>query len=168
MITPDYLRLMASYAHWQNENLIAAADTLDEAARQADRGAFFKSISATFNHILWADKGWMHRLAGTPAPITGSIRESVAEEGDWQTFRKARAVFDQVMIDWAAGLKADDLAGDLTWFSGAMGHDVTKPRSVLMVHMFNHGTHHRGQIHTMLTAAGARPGDTDIPFMPQT
>jgi uncharacterized damage-inducible protein DinB len=56
--------------------------------------------------------------------------------------------------------------GDLGWFSGAMGREVTKPKALLVLHMFNHQTHHRGQIHAMLTTAGARPGDTDIPFMP--
>ncbi|MGV6810972.1 MAG: DinB family protein, partial [Brevirhabdus sp.] len=60
-----------------------------------------------------------------------------------------------------------DTEGDLNWYSGAMGRDMSKPRAICLMQLFNHQTHHRGQIHAMLTAAGARPGDTDIPFMPE-
>ena len=68
MISPSYVQKMARYNRWQNSSLYEAADTLSEDARRADRGAFFKSIHATFNHILWADAMWMSRLAGEPEP----------------------------------------------------------------------------------------------------
>jgi uncharacterized damage-inducible protein DinB len=58
------------------------------------------------------------------------------------------------------------LAGELSWYSAAMQTEIRRPRWALIVHFFNHGTHHRGQVHGMLTAAGARPTDTDLPFMP--
>ncbi len=54
------------------------------------------------------------------------------------------------------------LAGDQTWYSGAAGRDFTRPRMLLVTHFFNHQTHHRGQAHAMLTAAGERTGDTDL------
>ena len=59
-----------------------------------------------------------------------------------------------------------DLNGSLGWYSGAVQADIVRPRWALVIQLFNPGTHHRGQVHGMLTAAGARPGDTDVPFMP--
>ena len=56
--------------------------------------------------------------------------------------------------------------GDLSWFSGALQADVSKPMWMLVSHFFNHQTHHRGQVHAMLTSAGAKPDDTDLFIMP--
>jgi len=53
----------------------------------------------------------------------------------------------------------------LSWYSGAIQAEVRRPRWVLAIQLFNHGTHHRGQVHAMLTAAGAKPDDTDVPFL---
>ena len=68
MIDRTYIRTMARYNHWQNESLYAAADTLPDEARRQDRGAFFKSIHATLNHLLWADNIWLSRLSDLPEP----------------------------------------------------------------------------------------------------
>ena len=57
------------------------------------------------------------------------------------------------------------LAADLTWFSGAAGRELTRPRALIVAHIFNHQTHHRGQVHAALTAAGQRTGDLDLPFI---
>jgi len=167
MTTPDYARLMARYNAWQNEAVYGAADTLDAAKRAADLGAFFGSIEATLNHILWADRIWLHRFAGTPKPNVGTIPESVAECETWDDLKPARRDLDRQITDWANGLTDADLAGDLTWYSGALGKDMSKPMAKLVVHFFNHQTHHRGQVHAMLTAQGARTEATDIPFMPE-
>lgn len=69
------------------------------------------------------------------------------------------------MLDWSERVTEADLDGEFGWFSGAIQAEVRRPRWALVVQLFNHGTHHRGQIHAMLTAAGARPDDTDVPFM---
>jgi uncharacterized damage-inducible protein DinB len=167
MISPDYVTTMAAYNRWQNEQLLSAADGLDEPARRLDRGAFFGSIHATLNHILWGDQIWMLRLANTPAPKAKSIADSLAQYATWDDFKTARRAFDRVLIDWASTLDPDVLAGDLQWFSGSMARDVHKPRWLLVTHMFNHQTHHRGQVHAMLTAAGAKLGATDLAFMPE-
>ena len=66
MIDPTYCQMMARYNIWQNQSLIAAADTLSDDQRRLDRGAFFGSIFATLNHLLWADSMWMHRFQGDP------------------------------------------------------------------------------------------------------
>jgi uncharacterized damage-inducible protein DinB len=142
-----------------------AADALSDAERRRDRGAFFRSIHATLNHLLWADRIWMSRLAGTPRP-DGGIPESVALYGDWDELKRERKAFDAVVIDWADRLDAASLAGELAYYSGAAKRELRKPTWLLVTHMFNHQTHYRGQVHCMLTEAGGKPGDTDLPLLP--
>jgi uncharacterized damage-inducible protein DinB len=164
MITPGYVRAMAAYNRWQNENLYGAAEGLDDAVRKAPRAAFFGSIHATLNHLLWGDQMWMSRFAGTPRPKVASIAESVGMYESWGELKRERVAFDQVILDWAARLDPAWLEGDLAWFSGALEREVSRPKWLLVMHLFNHQTHHRGQVHCMLTQAGARPGTTDLPF----
>lgn len=166
MIDIDYIRTMARYSAWQNGNILQASNALEDAERHKQRGAFFGSIQGTLNHLLWGDRIWMSRFAGTDKPNMASIPESTDETRDWAEFRTARAAMDNTISEWADNLDPAWLEGELAWFSGAANRTVSKPRQTLVVHFFNHGTHHRGQIHAMLTAAGAKPGDTDLPFMP--
>jgi uncharacterized damage-inducible protein DinB len=161
MIDLGYVRRMARYNRWQNENLYGVADTLSDAERRRERGAFFGSIQGTLNHLLWADRIWMSRFAGTPRPA-GGIPESVAMHGTWDELKRERTAFDAVIIDWTDRLDDAALTGDMTWYSGAVKAEVTKPKWLLVTHMFNHQTHHRGQVHCMLTQAGGKPGDTDL------
>jgi uncharacterized damage-inducible protein DinB len=165
MIDVGYVQRMARYNRWQNENLYGVADTLSDAERKAPRGAFFGSIHATLNHLLWADRIWLSRLAGTPRP-QGGIPQSVSTYSDWNDLKRERAAFDAVMIDWADRLDPATLEGELTFFSEAMKAEVRKPTWLLVTHVFNHQTHHRGQVHCLLTRAGGKPGDTDLSFMP--
>ena len=161
MIDTAYAVTMARYNAWQNENLYGAAATLSDATRRQDRGAFFGSIHGTFCHLLWGDRMWLSRFAGTPKPaVPGS--ESARMIADWDELVAERQATDALIGDWAAGLSAEWLAGDLTWVSGISGRELTRPRSQLVVHFFNHQTHHRGQVHAMLTASGAKPGETDL------
>ena len=161
MVDPAFVQTMARYNAWQNQSLIAAADGLDDEARRRDRGAFFKSVHGTFNHILWADEVWLHRLIGTPKPpISG--RDSTIYVADWDAFKSARKERDDAILAWAQGVDDAWLRGTLIWYSGAAGREMGKPRALAIAHLFNHQTHHRGQIHAMLTAAGAKPGDTDL------
>lgn len=166
MISTDYVSLMAAYSHWQNQSIYAAADTLSDEERRRDRGAFHGSIHATLNHLLWGDQLWLHRLAGTAAPEQQDIPGSVRTHDDWTALRTDRIATDQSMLDWGQRVQAVDLNGVLSWYSGAIQADISRPRWALVIQLFNHGTHHRGQVHAMLTAAGARPDDTDVPFMP--
>lgn len=161
MIDLTYVRTMARYNAWQNESLLTAAATLNDAARRQDRGAFFKSIYGTLCHLLWADRMWLSRFAGTPKP-TQRIHESADLVADWADLVAQRRAFDGTILEWAHGLSSEWLADDMVWFSGATQREMRKPRALLVVHLFNHQTHHRGQVHAMLTAAGARPDDTDL------
>ncbi len=166
MPTADYARTMARYGAWQNAAQTAAAGTLDPVVRERDGGAFFGSIAGTLNHLLWGDRIWMSRFADTPKPTQGTIPDSVRETPDWNAYADARRETDGLIGTWAAGLSDEWFAGDLTWWSGAAGREVSRPRAMLVVHFFNHGTHHRGQVNALLTAAGAVPGDTDLFLMP--
>jgi uncharacterized damage-inducible protein DinB len=165
MIDAAYVQRMARYNRWQNESLYGAAGTLSDAERRRACGAFFGSIHATLNHVLWGDRIWMSRLAGTAKP-EGGIPQSVSLYEDWNDLKRERAAFDVVIVDWADRLDDASLEGELTWFSGAIKADLRKPRWLLVTHMFNHQTHHRGQVHCMLTQAGSKPGDTDLPLLP--
>ena len=90
MITPQYVRTMADYNRWQNQNLYGAADKLTDAQRKEQRGAFFGSIHATLNHLLWADQIWMSRLAGTPKPKAAGIPQSISMYEDWSELKRQK------------------------------------------------------------------------------
>ena len=162
MITPDYVQVMARYNQWQNHSLYGAADTLDDAARRMDRGAFFGSIHDTMAHLLWGDTLWMSRFDGWDAP-TDKAGIVIAA---WAELKQARLAADARFIDWGGRVTQADLEGIYSWHSGALQRDITKPKAVCVMQIFNHQTHHRGQIHAMLTAAGTTPDDTDLPFIP--
>jgi uncharacterized damage-inducible protein DinB len=162
MITPEYVQTMARYAHWQNESVFSAADNLSDAQRREDRGAFFGSIHHTLNHLLWGDHIWMHRFADTPAPKAPTIPEAVEQIASWEDLKAERVSFDGVITNWSADVSARWLGGTMTWYSVAAGREISAPHGLLVTHMFNHQTHHRGQVNAMLTAAGAVPGDTDL------
>lgn len=166
MIDRSYVQRMARYNRWQNENLYGVADRLTGEERQRERGAFFGSIHKTLSHLLWGDQIWMSRFDAAPKP-TGNIAQSVALFPDWEKLKTERGDFDGRIITWADDIKADWLAAEQTFFSGAIGREVTRPRWALVTHMFNHQTHHRGQVHCMLTQAGVRPSDTDLTFLPE-
>jgi uncharacterized damage-inducible protein DinB len=166
VIDGAYVARMARYNRWQNQNLFSAADRLPDHERRRDCGAFWGSIHGTFNHLLWGDGMWMNRLAGTPRPAV-AIAESGALHADWADLKAARVRFDQTIVDWAETVAPSWLAADMTYYSYAVARDVTQPHWVLVTHLFNHQAHHRGQVHCLLTQAGERPGDTDLPFMPE-
>ena len=165
MITPAHVATMARYNVWQNRSLYTAADGLSEEARRQDRGAFFKSIHGTLCHILFGDQIWLHRFAGTEAPRAKTFAESATAIANWAELKSERVRFDRLITGWAEGLDPKWLEGDLAWHSGALKRDFSKPKWLLVTHLFNHQTHHRGQVHAMLTAAGAKPEDTDLCFM---
>ena len=136
--------------------------------RKEMRGAFFGSIHGTLNHLLWGDQIWMSRFAGTPR-----ANIHCRAVGRWQLRRLGLTSNVNAPLrrcrDQRLGRPNTDgwlVTGDLTWYSGTAKRDITKPRWLLVTHMFNHQTHHRGQVHCMLTQAGAKPDDTDITLLP--
>lgn len=166
MITPAHAQTMARYNRWQNLSLYGSADRLPDSERKRARGAFFESIHGTLSHIYFGDQLWLHRFTGTtPLPIAKSIAESATAMPDWSELKAARFAFDDVIVAWCDSLKPSDLDGDLAWTS-MVGGNFAKPRWLLVTHFFNHQTHHRGQVHCLLTQNGLKVADTDLPFMP--
>jgi uncharacterized damage-inducible protein DinB len=165
LVTPDWCRIMARYNAWQNAGLVELVPTLPPEELTRDRGAFWGSILGTLSHLLWGDRIWLHRLSGTARPEQ-ALPDSGRMVTDAGTWAKHRAATDAAITAWTDGLTPADLEGEFTWTSPAAGRVVSKPRAVIVTHVFNHQTHHRGQVHAMLTAAGLRPGATDLPFMP--
>jgi uncharacterized damage-inducible protein DinB len=166
MINPGYVLTMARYNAWQNKQMMAAMAGLTEDALRAERGAFFGSILATANHILWADTNWMARFQGIDAPAI-SLEGSTSLHPTYADWSAARFRMDGRILLWAEKLYALDLVGDLTWYAAFMQQQVTRPKGALIMHMFTHQTHHRGQIHAMLTAAGVTAPVSDLFFMPE-
>jgi uncharacterized damage-inducible protein DinB len=164
MIDTAYVQRMARYNRWQNHNLYGVADALGDDERRRERGAFFGSMHKTLSHLLWGDRIWMSRFAGTPRP-EGGIAGSVSLYPTWEPMKRERAAFDETIVGWADKLGPDWLAGDLTYYSGSAKRDISKPTWLLVTHFFNHQTHHRGQVHCMLTQAGGKPHDTDLTLL---
>ena len=158
MITPDYVRVQAGHNAEINRCVYAAAGRPSNAERRIDRGTFFNSIHGTLNHLLWSDHQWMSRFGGWDKPL-------VVERGGTEWFpdlselAQARVAADNHLSEWAARIDQDWLDHDQVWYSGISKRDMSRPRTMLVLHLFNHEIHHRGQVHAMLTAAGE---DTDI------
>jgi uncharacterized damage-inducible protein DinB len=167
MITPGYCLTMARYNAWQNKQLIAAFETLAPAALTEDRGAFFGSLLATANHLLWGDRLWLSRFRSRPlgAPDAGPP-DGTALTPSREIWAVERFKTDGDLLLWAERVKAVDLAGPLRWRSALQARVMEKPIGLCVMGMFNHQTHHRGQMHAMLTAAGAAAPVTDLAFMP--
>lgn len=167
MITPAFVRTMAAYNAELNRRVYGAAGRLSDGDRRAPRGAFWGSIHGTLAHLLWADQMWMSRFDGWERPAA-KLAQSADDAGSFDALRTRREAADTKLEGWAQMVGADWLSADQTWFSGASGREMTKPRAILVMHLFNHQTHHRGQVHAMLTAAGEGTGATDLPFVLQT
>lgn len=164
MITPQFAQAMARYNGELNRRIYGAALRLSDAQRRADQGAFWHSIHGTLSHLLWADRLWLSRFGVGEKPVL-ALGDSAKMEDDFEALWRQRQAVDAVLGDWADGLTQKDLAGELSWFSGAVGREVTKSRALIVMQIFNHQTHHRGQVHAMITRLGETTGDTDLPFV---
>ena len=126
MISVDHVRTMARYNRWQNGSLYGAADTLSEAERSKDRGAFFGSIHNTLSHILWGDQQWMSRFAPDIVQKPPAlIRTGTGNYPDWGDLKARRVAFDETISTWAEALEPAWLERDLVWYSGIAKADVS-------------------------------------------
>jgi uncharacterized damage-inducible protein DinB len=166
MITPAHVQMMARYNRWQNRSLYGAADRLPDVERKRARGAFFESIHGTLSHLVFADQIWMHRFTKTTElPLAKTIAQSATAMPDWDKLKSTRVETDEVILAWADQLTPKSLEGDLAWHAASIGQNMSKPLWMLVTHLFNHQTHHRGQVHCLLTQNGLKLEPTDIPFM---
>jgi uncharacterized damage-inducible protein DinB len=165
-VSPAFVRAMARYNAWQNANVFRAADGLSDQQRKSDCGVFFRSIHATLNHLLWADQLWLMRLGEGNGPAKRALDDGLSLFEEWSELAAERHRFDAVINAWADGVEQHDLDGELEWFSYAANREMRTPKSLVVMHVFNHQTHHRGQVHAALTGFGINPGVTDLPFGP--
>jgi len=161
LVSPAYVRMMAKYNAEMNRRLYGAAANIPDAERRAERGAFWSSIHGTLNHLLWADQQWMSRFDGWDKPAVAQKQSATLIE-DFDALAAERIDADARIGDWAGRVDDAYVSGNTSWFSGAMQRDLTMPTGLLLVHVFNHQTHHRGQAHALITAAGQATGDTDL------
>lgn len=160
-IGPAFVQTMAAYNMEMNRRVYAAASRLSDDERRRDRGAFWRSIHGTLSHLIWGDEMWLSRLAALQKP-TATLVESASYLDDFGVMQRRRQDLDATITAWAGQVTQDWLAGELAWFSGAAQCELRRPRALLVAHFFNHQTHHRGQAHAMITAAGEQTGETDL------
>ena len=165
MMDPEWLSALARYNRWMNEKLYRLAATLGDEARKQDLGAFFGSIHRTFNHLLLADRVWLGRFQGLTMPAgflgPGGIRALDQElYADFDELRRERALTDDELASWVSSLTPQRLAAPLVYLRG--GKRQESPLWWAVAHLFNHQTHHRGQITTLLSQQGIDPGVTDL------
>ena len=161
LVSPVFVRTMATYNAEMNRRLYTAAERIPDPARRQPRGAFWGSLHGTLCHLLWGDQMWMSRFDGWTKP-TVIQKQSPTLVDDFDKLRRLRVDADDKISAWAGQVTEAWLAEDQTWFSSSVQKELRSPRSFLVTHFFNHQTHHRGQAHAMITAAGEQTGDTDL------
>ena len=153
---------MARYNQTMNAQVYAACSGLSDEERRRDRGAWFKSIHGTLNHVLLCDKMWLGRFSGQPFPAT-SLDMELFES--WDELWAERARFDEVLVAWIDNLDAEQLRGELRFTPISRPVEMVMPMWLCVAHLWNHQTHHRGQATALMEAAGADSGVTDLPFV---
>ena len=164
MISIDYCKRFARYNRWQNQAVYAAAAKLPDGTRKRNMGAFFKSIHGTLNHLLVGDQLWLDRFEGVPTSITSLDQELY---GDFDVLARQREHADNRLDRFVASLDDERLDGPLKFrrLSGDKA-ELTLPVALVMMQFFNHQTHHRGQLTTLLMQCGVDVGMTDLPMLP--
>jgi uncharacterized damage-inducible protein DinB len=145
--TAHYL-MFAHYNAWANGRLYEAAARLSVEQYRADRGAFFKSVHGTLNHLLVTDRIWMQRLSGegdAPDRLDAILFETLDE------LRAAREAEDRRIIGFVGALDEQRLAGTVKYRRVSSPQQFEQQLAPAMAHWFNHQTHHRGQVHALLT-----------------
>ena len=165
----DQMRGFAKYNREFNRVLFGKAAELGDDERKRDMGAFFGSIHGTLNHILLADRIWLGRFAKAFPDMTSlagtelvhefaSLSEEICADFD-ELFRERKAT-DRVITEWVEEL-SDERLGRTLRYSNSSGQMRELPVWVAAAHLFNHQTHHRGQVTTLLFQRGHDPGVTD-------
>ena len=158
-------QIMARFNRWANERLYDCVTGLSDADYRLDRGAYFGSIHATLNHILVGDRLWTSRIAGEYHGLKGL--DQILHE-DFENLRSARRAMDDYiirMVDRMAVGMDGGLDKEVFYRTASGGEKHTSPTRHILLTLFNHQTHHRGQIHAMLTQAGiSEPPGLDVIF----
>ena len=155
---------MAAYNRWMNEKLYAVCAELSDAERKLDRKAFFGSIHGTLNHLLLADKVWFGRFIRRPFAFRSLDQELFAE---FDALRAERVATDQDIEGWATGLSDGILESKFHYTSILYPGPKVYDLWICVTHFFNHQTHHRGQLTTLLAQCGKDYGVTDLMALPE-
>ena len=165
----DNYRLMAEYNQWMNRKLLDAAGQLTKAELKRDSGAFFHSILGTLNHLMVGDIIWLQRFAGHPAgaalqgikdlPCPTTLSQILHD--DLSELAPRRRWLDDCITEFCGGLSDADLAYELE-YRNTKGVVHNRRFAYLLQHLFNHQTHHRGQLSTLLSQRGVDIGETDL------
>ena len=172
MQATELLRQYADYNAWMNRRLLDAAQRLSDEERDRDLGAFFGSINGTFNHLLVGDSIWLRRFSlaqGSGAAHLHEHLDRLYPQGpldavvanDAEAIRSARQAIDDLILGWAECLDAAQLEQPLAYQNMA-GRPFRRKLGLLALHFFNHQTHHRGQLGTLLFQSGIDIGVTDL------
>ncbi|MCF8532505.1 MAG: DinB family protein [Reyranella sp.] len=148
----------ARYNRLANETLYEACAVLSDEERRRDLGAFFRSVHGTLNHLLLGDRIWMARFEGGAHPSTGL--DAILYD-DYAALREARVAMDARIEAFVLELPPGFAAGSIRYINNA-GITSRDPLDVLLPHFFNHQTHHRAQVHTLLSQLGRDPPVLDL------
>ena len=151
--------MLARYNTIANERLYEAVARLDDAEYRRERDASFRSIHRTLNHILLGDRIWMGRFTETAHATTPPLGAELYP--DFAGLRAARVAEDARIENFLAGATEDFLTKEVRYVNNA-GEPHADPAGLLLAHLFNHQTHHRGQVHTMLSQTAVKPPSLDM------
>ena len=154
----DYFLTLARYNAWANTRLYRACLALSEADYRAPRGAFFGSIHGTLNHILVGDRIWMARFNGGDAGIK---RLDTILHDDRDALWQARQAEDAGIVAFVEAMAPARLE-EILDYRTTIGTSLSTPLSLVLGHMFNHETHHRGQVHGLLSQVPVDPPPLDL------
>ncbi len=160
-----HFRMFAAYNAWANQRLYDAAGEIPEEQYNRDVGVFFGSLNGTLNHILVADRIWMHRFTGEgehPKVLSQTLHEN------FESLRQAREAEDQRIIAWVESLDETMLASTISYTTITGPMQVTQRLASALAHFFNHQTHHRGQAHSALSILGHEPPSLDLLYFQRT
>lgn len=158
-------QMFAAYNAWANSVIYDAAAKLPDEDYRLDRGAAFKSLHGTLNHILVADRIWLKRFTGDgDAPS----KLDVILYDDLSLLRVAREAEDARIMRWINDLTDEDLEGRFTYTAIVDLRTISQRQSPALSHFFNHQTHHRGQASTILTGFGEPAPTMDLIYFQRT
>lgn len=166
----NQFKLYAEYNRLMNSRIIESAGRLTDEQLKSDRGAFFKSVLGTLNHIFVGDIIWLKRFGAHPASTKALEYLSSLDDpesldallfDDLKSLQSEREKIDEILINWIAGLSEDDLEDYLSYRNMAAKPQMKLVGS-LISHLFLHQVHHRGQATTLLSQSGVDFGETDI------
>jgi uncharacterized damage-inducible protein DinB len=152
------MKALARFNGWANTRLYESCARLSDVDYKRDRKAFFGSIHNTLNHVLVVDRLFRGRIEGWKPEIKALDQ---ILHGDFDALRAARVAEDTAIVRMVDGLDPKRLAQPLK-YAFMDGTPAQTQLDVVLVTMFNHQTHHRGQVHAMLTQAGIKPAPMDI------